>query len=270
MRGMFTAGVLHAFGTAGFDPFDLYIGVSAGACNLASHLAGQYDRNYAININLSTTPDFINVWRFMRGGHFMDIDWLWEASMQHYPIHAQEMIARLNHQRKEFIVVGTSIETGLPMYLTPDPDTLADYIKVSSSVPFFYRTTLSINGQRATDGGVADSIPVIEAFNRGASDITVLRTRPSSYVKKQSSIAFLYPFLFRKQGMLGRALQNRPATYMKAVEFIRHPPRGVRVREVAPPEGIRIGRSTTNPARLREAYNAGIAHGEKFMEGYRQ
>jgi predicted patatin/cPLA2 family phospholipase len=40
MRSIFAAGVLHAFGKAGFDPFDLYIGVSAGACHLASHLAG--------------------------------------------------------------------------------------------------------------------------------------------------------------------------------------------------------------------------------------
>ncbi|MCL4468481.1 MAG: patatin-like phospholipase family protein, partial [Deltaproteobacteria bacterium] len=85
MRGMFTAGVLHAFGSAGFDPFDLYIGVSAGACNLASHLAGQNNRNYDINVNLSTTRDFINGWRFLRGGHFMDIDWLWDASMKEYP-----------------------------------------------------------------------------------------------------------------------------------------------------------------------------------------
>ena len=41
MRGIFAAGVLHAFGEMGFDPFDLYIGVSAGACHLASHLAGR-------------------------------------------------------------------------------------------------------------------------------------------------------------------------------------------------------------------------------------
>jgi predicted patatin/cPLA2 family phospholipase len=34
MRGAFSAGVLHAFGKAGFYPYDMYIGVSAGACIL--------------------------------------------------------------------------------------------------------------------------------------------------------------------------------------------------------------------------------------------
>lgn len=56
MRGIFAAGVLRAFASAGFDPFDLYIGVSAGACHLASHLAGQYDRNLAVTLRYSLSP----------------------------------------------------------------------------------------------------------------------------------------------------------------------------------------------------------------------
>ncbi len=268
MRGMFTAGVLHAFGSAGFDPFDLYIGVSAGACNLASHLAGQHDRNYDINVNLSTTRDFINGWRFLRGGHFMDIDWLWDASMKEYPIDTAGMFARLEQQGKTFIVVATSIESGKPMYLIPDKDTVADYIKVSSSVPFFYRTILTVNAERATDGGVADSIPVIEAFKRGATDITVLRTRPRDYVKKQSSGALFYPLIFRKQGMLAIALKNRPVTYMQAVEFIKNPPDGTRVHEIAPPKTLRISRATTDKDALKAAYRTGIEQGEKFIEAY--
>ena len=51
MRGIFAAGILHAFGKENFDPFDLYIGVSAGGCHLASHLAGQNDRNFDITLS---------------------------------------------------------------------------------------------------------------------------------------------------------------------------------------------------------------------------
>ena len=35
MAGVFAAGVLVCFFEEGFDPFNTYIGVSAGACNLA-------------------------------------------------------------------------------------------------------------------------------------------------------------------------------------------------------------------------------------------
>ncbi|HQC20035.1 MAG TPA: patatin-like phospholipase family protein [Smithella sp.] len=81
MRGVFAAGVLNAFGSAGFDPFDMYLGVSAGACNLASHLAGQNDRNFDIIERYSIDGRFINWGRFLRGGHLMDLDWLWEQTI---------------------------------------------------------------------------------------------------------------------------------------------------------------------------------------------
>jgi predicted patatin/cPLA2 family phospholipase len=68
MRSVFAAGVLNAFGSAGFDPFDVYLGVSAGACNLASHLAGQKDRNFDIIERYSIDGRFINLGRFLRGG----------------------------------------------------------------------------------------------------------------------------------------------------------------------------------------------------------
>ena len=40
MRGAFSTGVLDGFLAEEFRPFDLYIGVSAGAANLAAFLAG--------------------------------------------------------------------------------------------------------------------------------------------------------------------------------------------------------------------------------------
>lgn len=52
MRGIFAAGVLHAFGKVGFDPFDLYIGVSAGR---ATWPRTWPDRMTAISISLSGT-----------------------------------------------------------------------------------------------------------------------------------------------------------------------------------------------------------------------
>jgi predicted patatin/cPLA2 family phospholipase len=82
MRGVFSAGVLNAFGTTGFDPFDLYIGVSAGACNLAAHLAEQHNRNYHVTTAYSATSRFINLLRFIRGGHYMDLDWLWDITIR--------------------------------------------------------------------------------------------------------------------------------------------------------------------------------------------
>jgi predicted patatin/cPLA2 family phospholipase len=267
MRGVFAAGVLHAFGNAGFDPFDLYIGVSAGACHLASHLAGQNNRNFDITLQYSLKSDFINIKRFLSGGHLMDLDWMWEQTIRNYRLNLGYLFNKLRSQNKEYIIVATSMDTGNAIYLHPDEKTLEDYLKVSSSIPVFYRNILEVNGERATDGGIADAVPVREAYHRGATDITVIRSRPSDYVKKQSKLIFILSVYFRKYPRLVEKFKQRANNYMDAVHFIHHPPEGIRITELAPPNDVEIGRTTQNEAVLRATYQIGIDYGNKFLIG---
>lgn len=266
MRSIFAAGVLHALGKESFDPFDLYIGVSAGACHLASHLAGQNDRNFDITLQYSLTSKFISPMRFLRGGHLMDLDWMWEQTITNYRLNLAYLFNKLHTQNKEYIVVATSMDTGNALYLRPDENTLEHYLKVSSSLPVFYRNILEVNGEKATDGGIADAIPVREAHLRGATDITVIRSRPSDYVKKQSKLIFILSIYFRKYPRLVEKFKQRASNYMDAVHFIHHPPEGVRITELAPPNNVGIGRTTQNEAVLRATYKMGIDYGNKFLK----
>src|SRR4030043_1558400 len=266
MRGIFAAGILHAFGKENFDPFDLYIGVSAGACHLASHLAGQNNRNFDITLQYSLKSDFINIKRFLRGGHLMDLDWMWEQTISNYRLNLSYLFNKLRSQNKEYIIVATSMDTGNAIYLHPDEKTLEDYLKVSSSIPVFYRNILEVNGERATDGGIADAVPVREAYRRGATNITVIRSRPSDYVKKQSKLIFILSVYFRKYPRLVEKFKQRANNYMDAVHFIHHPPKGIRITELAPPNNVDIGRTTQNEAVLRATYEMGIDYGNKFLK----
>ena len=266
MRGVFAAGVLNAFGSEKFDPFDIYIGVSAGACNLASHIAEQNDRNYDIIVKYSSTKRAIDYRRFLFGGHLVDLDWIWEVTIREYRLDLEKIFNKLQKMNKEYLIVATSMETGKALYLTPNENTLEHYLKVSSSLPILYRTILEINSEEVTDGGVADSIPVMEAWRRGATDITVIRTRPSDYVKKDSRISFLFPLIFRRYPLFAEAMKNRPAVYRESVRFIGNPPEGVQISEIAPPSYLEVGRVTTDLELLRAAYNSGIEYGKRFID----
>lgn len=267
MRCIFAAGVLHSFGKAGFDPFDLYIGVSAGACHLASHLAGQHDRNFDITLRYSMTSDFINPWRFLRGGHLMDLDWMWEQTIRNYCLDLAYLFEKLRSQNKEYLIVVTSMESGQAVYLHPDENMLAHYLKVSSSLPVLYRNILEIDNEKATDGGIADAIPVREACRCGATDITVIRSRSAGYVKKHSRLAAaIFSLYFRKYPRLVEKFRKRAENYNASVEFIHSPPEGVRIVEIAPPDNIAIGRTTKNETPLRAAYETGIDYGNKFIK----
>lgn len=266
MRGVFSAGVLNAFGKSGFDPFDIYIGVSAGACNLAAYLAEQHERNFHVSTVYSATSRFINPVRFITGGHYMDLDWLWDITIRECRLDLEKIFTGLRENGKKYIVVATSLDSGAPMYLEPDESNLEHYIKVSSSLPLLYRGILSVDGKPALDGGVADPIPVIEAYRRGAERITVIRSRPAGYVKSQSRMAFLLQAVFRKHPGLVKAMNERHRIYMEAVDFIRNPPSGIEVFEISPPDNMDIGRTTKDRRRLDSAYMTGINSGNEFIK----
>lgn len=266
MRGVFSAGVLNAFGTSGFDPFDLYIGVSAGACNLAAHLGEQHERNYHVTVEYSATSRFINPMRFITGGHYMDLDWLWDITIKECRLDLDRIFAGLSEKGKEYVVVATSLDSGYPLYLIPDRSNLEHYIKISSSLPVLYRNILKADSIPAVDGGIADPIPVIEAYKRGAKRITVVRSRPTGYIKKASSVSFLFPVIFRKNPGLAKALKERHRIYMEAVNFIKNPPAGIEVYEISPPDGLHLSRTTKDLKFLNAAYKSGINSGKDFIK----
>ncbi len=266
MRGVFSAGVLDAFGAEGFDPFDLYIGVSAGACNLASHLGEQYGRNIHIIRKYSATSRFISLRRFLAGGHYMDLDWLWESTIRDCRLDLKKIFNAILSGDKEYIVVGTSADNGDAVYLVPDESSLEHYIKVSSSLPFLYRDILITDCGQVLDGGISDPVPVIKAYNLGADDITVIRSRHSGYVKKDHIPAAVYNLLFKKYPAVAAAMERRTAVYNRAVDFIKNPPEGVKVREISPSTGFQVSRTTRNLEKLQNAYYQGFVAGRDFIK----
>ena len=86
MRGIFASGVLDAFMSSEFKPYDFAIGVSAGASNLLGYLSNQPKRSYNVITELATTKRFFNPKRFLKGGDLVDVNWLWQESNQRYPI----------------------------------------------------------------------------------------------------------------------------------------------------------------------------------------
>ena len=261
MRGIFSAGVLDTFLLEGFDPFDLYIGVSAGAGNIAAFLADMYQRNYKIYTDYSLRPEFISWKKFLAGGHLIDLDWMWDMTIREIRLDLKKLFGK----KKDFFIVATDVETGRAVYLQPDENTCEEYLKASSALPLLYRKYLTINGMMMTDGGIADSVPVIEAYRRGAKNIMVLRSRQSDYVKKDSVVTTIHAMLLRKYPNMSRALRKRAAIYMKSIDFIKHPPADVRVIEVSPPDSFKTSRLTKDISVLKTSYHIGIREGKRAI-----
>lgn len=263
MRGIFAAGVLDVFHEAKFQPFELAIGSSAGACNLASHLAGQHGRNRRCYLTQMRRPEFVDARRFLRGGHWLDIDYLWDAFDREDPLDVEQAIA--NPTR--LLVAATDIATGEAVYLEPRADTLSEVLRASSAVPVLYRRFVELHGAHYTDGGLAAPIPVEEAYRRGARRIVVIRSRPAGFPGPSRLECLAAAALFRRQPGLAHAFLRYRRVYAQASAFLAHPPDDCRIVHVAP-VSLRTTRMTRDADILETDYLQGRAAGERAIRAW--
>ncbi|MGH7272358.1 MAG: patatin-like phospholipase family protein [Polyangiaceae bacterium] len=253
MRGIFSVGVLDLLLERGFEPFDLAIGASAGACNLASHVTRQEGRNRRSYFDLMTRSEFIDVRRGVLGRSIVDLDWLWDALAAKDPLD----VSAIGASRVEFIVAATSALSGEPVYLRPGPSDMFDALKGSCALPGLYRRRIVVGGVPLVDGGVSDPIPVEEAYRRGARRIFVVRSRPAEYVKTTGWSSWITRALFRADPVVRGAMLRTAERYQRAVAWIHAPPSDCRVVHVAPPRPLATSRTTQDQRALRLDYALG-------------
>lgn len=253
MRGIFAAGVLDAFMEQQFSPFNMLVGVSAGATNLIGFAANCPYRSKEVIGNLATSANFVNPLRFLRGGHFCDVKWLWQQSMLQYPIEHHN----LQLATRPFYVVTTNINTGAAQYHKINEHNMDAVFEASCALPLLYRAYPKVNNQAMTDGGIADSIPVKFAYQLGARKILVIRSRPRDYRKRVTTSHWLSNKLFAKQQGLARAIRARAENYNAACEFISSPPDDCYVEDISPTRSFKVTRFTKSPKILAQGYQEG-------------
>ncbi len=264
MRGIFAAGVLDEFLAQQYQPFTSYFGVSAGATNVAAYLCKQATRNYKVITDYSCRPEFINLPRFVKGGHLFDLDWLWQETVREIPLNTDEF----TQSPHDFYIVATAIESGQAHYLQATGSEMVEQLKASCAIPIAYRDYPKINNIAMTDGGVADSIPVKKAYEMGASEITVILSQPLGYRKKDVKVAWLTKQLYKNTPALAQASLQRSKNYNSSIDFLHNAPPDCKINIIAPPAGFKVGRTTKNRALLDIGYQMGINEAKAYIRNY--
>lgn len=265
MRGIFSAGVLDAFIKEKFNPFDLCIGVSAGSINMAGFLAGMYLRSYKAYTVYSTRPEFISWKNFFLGKHLVDIDWLCDITYKEIRLDLDRII----NSSSEFLVGLTEVTTGKAVYLKPDGKNLEEILKASSAIPVLYRKFVKINGINYTDGGISDPIPVMEAYKRGARNITVIRSRPFSKILEAGRLNLIVKLFLKKYPALIKTVLERQDVYNESINFLRKKHDDMNINEINPPENFRTKRLTTDIEILNNDYDKGLLTGMDFIKKWK-
>lgn len=267
MRGIFSAGVLDCFLQQDYNPFDVYVGTSAGALNLASYIAGQYRHAWKTITHYAASPQFYNWPRFLRGGDLTDIDWLWDTLQRENPIDVEKLHTNLGP--RPFIVTATNLHSGKVEHIRSNPRNCFRLLKASSAIPGLYRSPVPLRDQLFVDGGVTDPIPVQAAIDHGATEIVVIRTHPQSY-REHASIATKW---------VARQLRAYPETvkrltqldqhYNETVSLLENPPEGIRIIEIAPPQEPLTHTLSRNIEDMERDYEQGVAAAYRHLTNVR-
>ena len=286
-RGIFTAGVLDAWLEQSYDPFDLFIGTSAGSQNLTSYLARQ--KGYAKRLirGLSRNKRFFQLGRGLVGKHIVDLDWYFDKTTEVNRA-IDFKTAKTSLGERELLITATNARDRKAYYLSPTGESgqWRDLLKASSALPFLYKQGVKLtpwlNAKAANethiveeqaqsdfylDGGLAAPLPVREAYNRGARKIVVIRTvdanfqAQSAWVQKLRSFAIASGYCPKTLDYL---IQHEKA-YLDELEFIANPPSDVEIIQIFADEKLHSKLLGSSNNDLRFDHKLGLAAGRSYL-----
>ncbi|MGO2478326.1 MAG: patatin-like phospholipase family protein [Pseudoalteromonas sp.] len=289
-RGIFTAGVLDAWLEQEYDPFDLFIGTSAGSQNLTSYLARQ--KGYAKRLirGLSRNKRFFQLGRGLVGKHIVDLDWYFDKTTE-VKRALDFKTAKSSLGNRELLITATNLRDRQPYFLTPTGETQQwlELLKASSALPFLYKqgvklTSLlnenytkevesvtvpkkKIEEDFYVDGGLAAPLPIREAYNRGARKIVVIRTVDVDYQAQSAWGQKLRAFACASgycPKTLDYLLQHEQA-YLEELEFIANPPENVEINQVFASEKLRSKLLGSSNNDLRFDHKLGLQAGRSYL-----
>ncbi len=263
MRGIFAAGVLDSFQQQQYYPFDLVVGVSAGATSAAGYLTGNAERNRRIILRMATQRDFFNPLRFVMKGHMTDVKWLWCESRERYPLNVDALSQQVPLQ-----VAITNMHTGRAEYHQATAENIDELMEATCALPLVYRTPPQLEDDFYVDGGVADAIPVQHAYQQGCRDITVILSQSWGYQKPEEKTPWMTDKMFADYPALINTIHQRSATYNETLKFIANPPADCKIQIIAPPADFPVKRLTMNKARLIKGYRMGRQCAQQYFSQY--
>lgn len=256
-RGAYGAGVLDWCMENNVD-FDCCVGVSAGAANLSSYIAGQIGRNFAFYTTYSFRPQYMGAGLMARKGEYADLDYIYGSlsnSDGEYPLDYPAMVA----SGKQLFIVATDAKSALPVYFTMDDMAQDDYapVKASSALPLVNKP-YPVGGRPCYDGGLSDPIPVRKAFAAGCEKVVVILTRPRDFYREPSRDIRMARILALRYPRVAQALMNRAGLYNLQLDLAKKYECDGRVLIVAPDDISDMKTLTKDRAAIENLYAKGL------------
>ncbi len=260
-RTVFSCGVTDVFLEEGIMP-DYFIGVSAGIAYGVSYLSRQKGRNLELATKYMGDKRYMGARHLLKNRNFYNLEFAFgEVPNKLLPF---DMDAFEAFPGK--VVAGvTNIHTGKPEYLeVPRRDDKYEVLVASCALPILFQP-VKVGKYYYLDGGLSDSIPYKQAVKEGCDKNIVILTRERGYVKKQERAGKISQKLYKKYPKIVEDLEKRPERYNACMKELLEQEKAGEVFVIAPETTYGIGRTESNPEKLRQLYDEGYQMAKERM-----
>jgi predicted patatin/cPLA2 family phospholipase len=265
MRGIYTAGIYDYLLDSQVKA-DYGIGVSAGAANMITYLAGQKGRTLKFYAEYTFRKEYMSFRNWMRDRNYLNLDYIYSTLTNRggeYPLDYEAF----SNSQCPFFVAATEAETGKPHYFTR-ADIAQDHydvLKASCAIPLACKP-YPVDGTLYFDGGVANPIPYQKALEDGCDKVVVLITREADFVKqKQKNMRFL-GWTLKSYPAIVRLLEARHEIYNRQIAEVKELEREGKALLVAPEDCCGVNTLTKDRDAFLRLYRKGYEDGKKVEQ----
>lgn len=257
MKCVFGAGVIDRFIDEGIT-FDEVIGVSAGAANAASYLAGQRGRNLRFYTTHISEPGYVGVKNFLTTGQYFGLQYIYGTLTNSDGGDPLDFDAVCRNPA-EFYITATEADTGNVRYFSKWDMKQDDYraIMAGCCIPAMCKA-VEIDGKYYYDGGVADSIPIRKALDDGCDKIVLLLANCRGFIRQPQKYKTIYHFLLRKFPQTAKAVDSRHLRYRETLKFIMELEKQGKVFVICPEDLCGVTTSSQDEAAHQKLYQEGL------------
>ena len=239
-RGFYSAGVFDAFMDAGIM-FPYIIGVSAGAANVLSYIAGQSGRNRQIVEKYVGNPKYVSKRNLLFCRSMFGMKFIFHEVPQKHVFLDWGII---NKQDITFFTGALDCNTGQTVWFNKSDITAnLEATMASCSVPLL-SPIFKFRGYKLLDGGIADPIPIEKSVSDGNTFHVIVLTRNKGYRKSAFKYKNILKLFYSKYPKVVEAILNRHNIYNRQLALCEQLEKEGKAVIIQPLKPLEFGNST--------------------------
>jgi predicted patatin/cPLA2 family phospholipase len=262
-RGFYTAGVFEAFMDAGIM-FPYIAGVSAGAANALTYIAGQPGRNRQIVEHYVGNHRYVSRRNMLRHGSLFGYDFIFKTVPQNHIFFDSEMFENVDIR---YLTGAIDCNTGKTVWFEKhDINPAAGFTatRASCSVPLMSKIVRH-NGYELLDGGVSSPIPIEKSLSDSNEFHVIVLTRNEGYQKAAFRHKSVLNLFYRKYPNLVTAIMNRHHVYNRSLQMCEDLQKAGKAIIIRPLVPLAVDRSGTDINKLLALYHEGHEEGRQAL-----